>query len=67
MEIKLVSSPDTPKVDLIYVIETPSVNRVKIRKVDILRELKEIEDELKKLKARKVELTEIKSGITSLE
>lgn len=70
LNIKLNSPKDTPEDEKVYVIEYPvvdAVNRVKVRKQDIERELAQIDVELTQKNNRKTELEAIQSQINKIK
>lgn len=61
------NSPEgTPDDEIMFVIEYPEVSRIKMRKVDVEREIKSLTDEVKHKEDRKTELKAILSEMKKL-
>lgn len=65
-KVKLSSSADTPNDEKIFVVETPSVIREKMRLRDVVKELDYIEVHTANLNLKKVELEDIKSKMDAI-
>ena len=61
--IKINSPKGTPDEDVIFVLEVPTTERIKMRKVDVERELAEKQDDVDKKTARIAELEAIKADM----
>lgn len=66
LTIKLNSAPNTPAEEKIFVIEYPETRRVKVRKVDVEKEIENIDKEVELKQDRKLELTDILKEINKL-
>lgn len=64
--VKLNSPIDTPENDKIYVIEYKSIDRIKVRKKDVDKELENLNNEIILKQNRKIELENIKAEIEKL-
>ena len=64
--IKISSPKDTPKEDILFVIEEPTVSRVKYRYVDIEKEINQLTNEKNIILSRITELKEIKKEMDEL-
>ena len=64
--IKISSPKDTPKEDILFVIEEPTVSRVKYRYVDIEKEISQLTNEKSIILSRITELKEIKKEMDEL-
>lgn len=60
------SSVGTPEEEIIYVLELPTTSRIKFRKIDLEREIAQIDSEVAKKQERKVELEEYLTEINKL-
>lgn len=65
--VTLSSPENTPEEEKIYVLEYPSTSRIKVRYVDLEKEIENIDKDIVLKEARKEELNEIKSEIDKIK
>lgn len=67
INVKLNSAFDTPDEEKIYVVEYPEVRSIKVRKIDLDKEIASIDKEILNKELRKVELENIRKEIEKIK
>lgn len=65
--LKLSSPIETPEAERIYVVEYPTLSRIKLREVDVDAEIENIDREIALKEERREELVDFKDQITQLK
>jgi|TARA_Y100000310_G_scaffold203236_1_gene203497 hypothetical protein len=67
MKIKKSSPKKVPKDKILFVVETPGVNREKMRYPDVMSNLKSLDEEISLLQEKKVRLVTIKKEMDKIK